>query len=188
MITLLTAPSFEPVSLDAAKLACRIDGTEFDGLLPTLISAAREMAEHECGQAFAGATLRVELHDWPAAGEVLSVRDARAVAVSYWTGSGWAVFTGLWFGAEAGGTVVEPATAWPELGERPLGPRVRIDITVGPAAEDQAAATAAVPASVRTWILAQVAYWVRNPEAASDRVLTTSPLLAGLLWPHRRYG
>lgn len=184
----LTPPSVEPISVEEAKLACRIDDDAFDLIIPGLIAAAREMAEHETGVRWLEQMLREELRDWPAADCPLRVRRPTAVAVSYWTGSAWQAFTGIDFGEVAGGTVVAPLTAWPELGAKPVGARVRIDVTTGGTADTPDAARAAVPAGVRLWITSQVAYWLRNPEAATDGGKTPAPHLGSLLDPWRTYG
>ena len=44
-ITALTGPTAEPVSLAEAKLHCRVDGSDDDALITTLISVARGHAE-----------------------------------------------------------------------------------------------------------------------------------------------
>lgn len=61
MLTVITAPSVEPVTLAEAKSHCRIDAdiTEHDGLLELLIQAAREQAEHDTGRALITQTLQV---------------------------------------------------------------------------------------------------------------------------------
>lgn len=38
-----------PLSLTFVKEWCRIDGNEFDGILPTMIATATTMASHETG-------------------------------------------------------------------------------------------------------------------------------------------
>lgn len=43
------APASEPVTLAEAKTHCKVDGSDDDGLLTTLISAARSHVEKHCG-------------------------------------------------------------------------------------------------------------------------------------------
>jgi uncharacterized phiE125 gp8 family phage protein len=43
------APASEPLTLAEAKLQCRVDGSDEDGLLSDLISAARSHVEKYCG-------------------------------------------------------------------------------------------------------------------------------------------
>ena len=47
--------------------------------------------------------------------------------------------------------------------------------------------TAPMPAPVQTWCAAQVAYWIDQPAAATERPMVKSPLLDGLLDPYRTY-
>ena len=82
------------------KTWCRIDGAEFDAIMPTMIASATSLASHECG-------------------------------VDY--------------------------------------------------------ATEAMPEAVQQWCAAQVAYWINNPEAATEKALTQSPFISGLLDPFRQY-
>lgn len=51
-LKIITPPQSEPVSLAEAKEHLRIDGTDHDNLLTSLISAARRAAEEFCRRAF----------------------------------------------------------------------------------------------------------------------------------------
>ena len=159
---LLTAPTAEPVTLDEAKLAARLgDSAAFDGLVPGLIAAARQLAEQATGRQLMAQTWRTELADWPATTDIIAVHQATAAAVSYWTGSTWATLAGsaYEFGAVDNGTALAPVigTAWPSLADKAIGPRVRIDLTAG------TTDAADVPDCVRLYIRAAVAYGIDNP-------------------------
>lgn len=159
---LLTAPTAEPVTLDEAKLAARLgDSTAFDALLPGLITAARQVAEQKTCRQLMAQTWRTELADWPASSDVIAVHQATAAAVSYWSGSAWATLAGsaYEFGAVDNGTALAPAigTSWPTLGDKAIGPRVRIDLTAG------ATDAADVPECVKLYIKAATAYGIDNP-------------------------
>ena len=52
-----TAPAIEPVSVDEAKVFCRIDTTEDDALIASLITAARQASEHYTGRSYITQTL-----------------------------------------------------------------------------------------------------------------------------------
>lgn len=183
---LLTAPTAEPVTLDEAKLAARIGGsTAFDALVPGLIVAARQLAEQETGRQLMAQTWRTELTDWPASTDVIAVHQATSAAVSYWTGSAWMTMAdaGYEFGALDNGTALAPAisTSWPTLGDKAVGPRVRIDLTAG------ATDAADVPECVKLYIKALVAHWVDNPSAAASNRTVEAPFLRLLLDPARIY-
>jgi len=178
---LLTAPTAEPVTLDQVKFAARLTGTTaFDAMLPVYMQAAREIAEMETRWRWMQQQWRIERYDWPSACEVLELGGATAVALSYWsTSNSWAPMDGGSFGwADADpGVVIGPLVgqSWPSLGDVPAGPRVRIDITVG------VADPAAVPAAIKTFIMAMVAYWVENPQAYTERPHMATPAALALL-------
>ncbi|PTT91202.1 hypothetical protein DBR42_04365, partial [Pelomonas sp. HMWF004] len=167
MPTTISLTGAEPVDKAAVKLAARVDTDALDDMIDSLITSAREQAEHLTGRTYRPQVLREELADWPAATDAIAVCQATACAVSYWTGSAWsAPLNGSAYVFAAGGigsngTVLAPATGtnWPTLGARPVGPRVRIDLTAGPAAP------ADVPARVKLFVTASVAAWLATPEA-----------------------
>ena len=47
--------------------------------------------------------------------------------------------------------------------------------------------TTEMPEPVKVWCAAQVAYWLSNPEAGSDKKILQSPFHLGLLDPFRTY-
>lgn len=69
-LALITAPTVEPITLAEAKTQCRVDSdlTDDDGLLGTLISAAREHAENLTKRAFISQTWEKTLDAFPGAG------------------------------------------------------------------------------------------------------------------------
>ncbi len=64
-IVVVTQPSVEPVTLDEAKLFCRIDGNTQNELVSGLITAAREYAEAFTKRAFITTTFRQSLDRFP---------------------------------------------------------------------------------------------------------------------------
>lgn len=67
---LLAGPAEEPVSLVEAKAYLKIDNTAEDGLITTLIGAARLHVEGVTGKALLAQSWRVVLDDWPDNGVV----------------------------------------------------------------------------------------------------------------------
>ena len=66
MSTVLTVPpAQEPVSLADAKAYCRVDVTDDDALLATLITAARSELERNLGRAFITQSWTYYLDRWP---------------------------------------------------------------------------------------------------------------------------
>lgn len=184
---LLTPPPVEPVEPDDAKLALRIDGTEFDVLLPGLIASARQVAEQETGRAFVTQTWRTELEDWPDAADVIAVYRPSACAITYWDGSAWTALagSGYVYAPSGRGTVLAPAlgSSWPALGDIAIGPRVRIDLTAGLAA----ASAADVPECVKTYVTALVGQMIQSPDLNATQAAAAHPLLARLLDSQRLY-
>lgn len=178
---LLTAPTAEPVSLDEVKFAARLTGsTSFDAALPVYMQGAREIAEMETGVRWMQQQWRAERSCWPGPIDVIELAGATAVAISYWSAANtWATMapgTFVWADADPGvviGALV--GQAWPTLGDVAAGPRVRIDVTVG------ATDAANVPAAIKTFIMAMVAYWVENPQAYTDKPHLASPATLALL-------
>lgn len=184
-----TDSSAEPVSVDEAKLAARFTAGALDTAIQGYITTAREAAEHITGRCYREQVLRTELRCWPQSCEAIAVHQATACAVTYWNGSAWVPL------AEAGyvfapggigdcGTALAPATgtSWPVLGERPVGPRVRIDLTAGPAD------STTVPEAVKLYIQAVVAAWVQEPAASQDARRVANPLFDRLLDGERLFG
>ena len=67
MLTQLSPPSAEPLSLAEAKLHLRVDAdiTEEDGLIAALIVTARQQAEHRTGRALVSQQWRLGLDQFP---------------------------------------------------------------------------------------------------------------------------
>lgn len=184
---LLTQPTAEPVTVDDAKAALRIDGTEFDDVLPALIASARQVAEHEVGRAFVAQTWRAELDDWPADTDLIPVYRPSACAITYWDGAAFVSLagSGYVYAPSGRGTVLAPAldAAWPDLGDIAIGHRVRIDLTAGVAA----ASAAAVVACVKQYITALVGQMIQSPDLNATQAAAAHPLLARLLDSQRLY-
>lgn len=180
----------EPVTLAAAKLAARLDSddTTLDGYVGTCIAAARARAEQVTGRAYVQRTVRTELADWPAADRVLPGYQASACAVTYLDTSGtWVTLdTSLYDLAPLrSGMAIAPtiaAQAWPTLGQRNIGPRVTVTLTVGPADPP-----ATVPDSVKLYIMAHVTAMVDNPSAVAASSLQVSDMFDRLLDDQRLY-
>lgn len=67
---LLAGPAEEPVSLAEAKAFLKVDDSAEDGLITTLIGAARLHVEGVTGKALLAQSWRIVLDDWPEGGVV----------------------------------------------------------------------------------------------------------------------
>ena len=65
-LRLITAPTTQPVSTATAKTFLRVDGTDDDTLIASLIKAVTEKGEELSRRAFITQTLEMTLDDWPA--------------------------------------------------------------------------------------------------------------------------
>ncbi|GAA0566699.1 head-tail connector protein [Rhizomicrobium electricum] len=69
-LQLLTPPAAEPVTLAEAKAHLKIDTSDEDALVATLITAARARAEWHTGRAFVTQRWRLRLDAWPQQGVI----------------------------------------------------------------------------------------------------------------------
>jgi uncharacterized phiE125 gp8 family phage protein len=184
-LILITPPTIEPVSVAEAKLAARLDGSHWDTIVAGAIAGAREVAEHQTGRKFMAQVIRLELVDWPTTADELPCYRPTAVAITYWNGSAWVALAGGAFAwaAQDPGFVMAPAlgTSWPTLGEVAVGPRVRVDATVG------ATDAADVPAAATGFIKAMVAVIAADPTLTVTDALASSAYLPRMLDPLRLY-
>jgi uncharacterized phiE125 gp8 family phage protein len=185
---LLTPSTVPAVTVADAKFAARLDGSHWDTPVAAMIAAAQQVAEHETGLRLMQQVWRYELEDWPAADDLLPELRPSAVAVSYWTGSNWAVLnTNAYVWTPAGPTGAHIALApvlggsWPALGTVALGPRVRVDVTSG------AADASAVPPAAAQFIKALVALLVADPTLTAEDAMESHKYLRHILNPVRLY-
>jgi hypothetical protein len=81
-LTLLYPPTSEPVSLTEAKLHCRVDGTQDDTRITSLIVAARTWCEKSLGKQMVQATWKQTMDHFPSA--VMPPSDFRGYPASGW--------------------------------------------------------------------------------------------------------
>jgi uncharacterized phiE125 gp8 family phage protein len=67
---MLTPPGVEPLTLAEAKHWLRVDHTDDDGLIASLIRAAREIVEARTGRAVMAQMWRIVVDSWPADGRL----------------------------------------------------------------------------------------------------------------------
>ncbi|WP_116652871.1 head-tail connector protein [Pelagibacterium sediminicola] len=159
---LLAGPAQEPVSLVQAKAHLRVDDDAEDGLIESLITAARVHIEGVTGRALLEQSWRLVRDDWPANGIVMlpvgPVQSLDEIRTYDEHGEPHIIDTE---GALLDGHGIPPRVVLP--GNRPsirerLG--VEIDYTAGygKAPED-------VPADLIQALLTLVAYWYENRDA-----------------------
>ncbi len=178
MLQRISTTGDEPVSLADAKVAARVDGDELDALISGYITAARQQAEQITGRAYRAGTWAWTGSDWPC--DRIAILGVAAARVKRWDGSALVTVAPQGYvcapAADRPGTEVVPAlgAAWPDLPSIAAGARVVIELDVAVDPDD-------VGDSVKTYIKAQVASWLKNPEAMVSSSLVRNPLLDRLL-------
>ncbi|SFV35878.1 phage conserved hypothetical protein, phiE125 gp8 family [Devosia crocina] len=158
---LLAGPAEEPVSLAEAKGFLKVDDGAEDGLITTLIGAARLHVEGITGKALLAQNWRMVLDDWPDDGVVkLPVAPLIAIiAISVTDGNGASHDLPLdQFRSEPDRLIVpRVVVGMPRMQERQ---GIEIDFTAGSGAEP-----ADVPPDLRQAILGLVAHWHEHRDA-----------------------
>jgi uncharacterized phiE125 gp8 family phage protein len=184
---LVTGPAVEPITLDEAKAHLRVDSTAEDGLIQSLITAARLHTETLTGRALITQTWRMVLDDWPtnnvliiSLGPLQQVTELRV----YEDEDVLVTIQPTEYLVETVGVPARLAMrdhqSWPKPG-RPIG-GIEIDLTVGygDLADD-------VPRSLRQAILQIVAHWYANREAVGIGIgaVHVPATVDALIAPHR---
>jgi uncharacterized phiE125 gp8 family phage protein len=177
------APAEEPITAEQCKLDSKIDGTEFDSVLPAHIQAAREECENVANQKLITQTWRAARSSWPRSDDVISLSPVQSATVSFWNGTTWETLaTEQWaLLPYAGGQVLIHADGieWPNLADL-AGHRVRVDVVCG------YGNAAAVPAALKMWMRQRVASMLESPSGMTDnRKRTKGHFVDGLADAHR---
>ena len=158
---LLAGPAEEPVSVAEAKAFLRLDDGLEDGLVTTLIGAARMHVEGVTAKALLAQSWRVVLDDWPLDGVVrLPVTPFVAVTeITAYDAAGGAHTVPLAQFMSEPDRLLLPANVagMPALRERQ---GIEIDYVAGFGTEPED-----VPADLRQALLALVGYWFEHRDA-----------------------
>ena len=161
-LTLKTAPSAEPITLDEAKLHCKVDGADDDALITALIVTARHQAEQRTSRALITQQWEQTLDSFPVDGiELANPKLVSVESVTYLDENGvrqtlanteYQVVTDELIGR------ILPAygKVWPSCRVQPGS--VAINYTCG------YGAAAAVPAGIKSWMLLAVGTWYAQRE------------------------
>lgn len=182
---LIEGPAAEPVSLSQAKLFLKIDGSEDDELVATLITAARLMVEAASNRILISQTWRLVLDEWPwdrvlrlPVGPVSSVLSARVLDAASTPQP-----------VPANVLVLEPGNdppliringSPPSIGRLARGLEIDVVAGFGPDA-------AQVPAPLRQAVLRLAARWYENRGDVVTRDAAALPAeIAALVQPFKR--
>lgn len=159
VITPVTQPTTEPVTLATAKVHLRVDGTEEDTYIGLLVSGARQQVENFCGRPFTSQTLAVtyELSEPyvlpPGAGEPTAV-------TGFFTDVAQLPHMGTWLEEYRKGITINR-----EVSLLDIGPQT-YTVTV--------AVTPDCPAVVQLAILELAAEWYKNRESSVNGAITVA--------------
>ena len=168
MLTQLSTPAAEPLTLAEAKLHLRVDAdiTDDDSLITALIVTARQQAEHRTGRALVSQQWRYAIDTFPADSLELPLPKLQSVqSVSYLDSAGtrqtlanteYDVITDELVGR------LLPAygKTWPDCRVRPGSVQVSYTCGYGAAAD--------VPQSIKAWMLLAIGAWYENREALTS--------------------
>lgn len=168
--TLITAPAVEPVSATEAKAHLRVDGSDEDTLIASLITAARQEVEKYTGRALITQTWEVSGPAFPWGGAAIELPRPplqTVSSVSYldaagdtqvWASSNYTVDAPAGDFAPKGMIIPTPAAFYPATVAHPLAVTVRFVAGFGDAGSD-------VPEVYRRALLVLLAHLFENREA-----------------------
>ena len=182
-LTETTAPSVEPVILVDMKLFLRVDGTEDDLIITSLIIAARRNAEIFCNRSFITTTWKISLPNFPTTIELPRPPAISVPTVKYYDTDNvqQTLDTSYYetdFESEPGRITLAYGYSWPSVYDILLPVEVNYTAGFGAAASD-------VPDDIITAVKLQVAELYENrlsPPEESAKVMSAA---RSLLWPYR---
>ena len=179
------APASEPVTLAEAKLHLAVTHTDHDALISSLITAAREQAEHRAQRSLIDQQWTLSLDAFPPEIELLMGRVTSVTSIQYVDPDG---VTQSLPGAGAYLDNRSDYAQWlvPAYGTDWPVTRDEVNaVTVVYRAGEASAAN--VPAGVKQWILLLVEQWYDNRAAGAEREIREQPrpFWDGLLDPIR---
>jgi len=179
-LSLTTPPAVEPVTLDDAKAHLKVDTTDDDALITSLISAARARAEWHTGRAFVTQSWTLWLDGWPGIIEIpLPPLQSVASVTAYALDDSATVLDAATYQVDTASSparlTLKPTTAPPAALRRINAIAVAFTAGYGDAGSD-------VPAPVREAILKIVANFYVN---RGDTAAVTPAEALALLAPYR---
>jgi uncharacterized phiE125 gp8 family phage protein len=172
-LKLITAPTEEPLTLAEAKLQCRIDGSDEDTLLTSLITVARQQAEQRTGSAVLTQTWELALDDFPRGAIDLLMAPIQSItSVKYIDPEGVEQTVGSSnYALDSYGVqhqvVPGYGYSWPAV--RNITHAVKVRFVAGYASKTD------VPASLKQWMLLAIATMFRNREAVVSGSVSELP-------------
>lgn len=185
--TISTGPTVEPISLDEAKVHARIEESEDDAYVLSLIVAAREYVQKFTRRQLITATWKLLLDDFPGVGGTIELPFPPLQSVGSITyidnnGDSQTLDSSLY----RVDTDTEPGRVTPAYGEqwesaRSITGAVTVTYDAG-----YGATGSTVPMAIRQALKLLVSQWYENREPTISGTITKVPFAAeSLLWPYR---
>lgn len=156
---LLTPPAVEPLSLIDAKTFLRVEHSDDDAIIASLVSAARNHVEALTRNALIVQTWRLVLDRWPDGGRIAPritpLRALTAARVFDAANESSAIDPDIFVVDAAAGVLAAPAWSLPIPGRNAAGIELDIEVGYGAAASD-------VPPILLQAIRMLVAHWYDN--------------------------
>lgn len=178
-LRLITAPTTYPITLEEAKLHCRIDTAADDALVTALIAAATDVCEQKIGRAIMPQTWEVTLDAFPDYIQLTRVPVTSITSLKYYDLDGvQQTLSGAAYSLaqdDFGFARVDPVygTTWPTAQDR-------LD-TVAVRYLAGYANAAAVPEGIKQWIKLMVSTMYENRETEAQYATHTLAFADGLL-------
>lgn len=168
-IRLITPPSSYPVTTDEANAQCRIDGSDEDTLITSLIAAATDYVEQYTGRAIMPQTWELVLDDFSDSMMIPKGPATSITSVKYYdTFSELQTVSSTHYTLDAASNpqwlVRASDYAWPDVAEGVNNVIVRFEC-----------GSAQPPASIKHAILLLVGQWFDNRAAVSDKAMIAVP-------------
>lgn len=168
-LTVITAPTFEPVTLTEMKTHLRYDYDNENTLIETLIRAAREWVENYTGRALVEQTLEYAIDSYPDEMRLPRPPIIEVESFKYTDSAGTSTLLAAnQYTLDTSAPLlprIVPAynVSWPGTRSQPSSLRIRYK--AGYAREGSPDDHAAVPASLRAAIKLLVGHWFKNRES-----------------------
>ncbi|MCH9806763.1 MAG: head-tail connector protein [Alphaproteobacteria bacterium] len=185
-LQMTSGPAIEPITLAEAKAHLRVDGTEEDQLISSLILTSRLHIEAALGLALITQAWKLLLDKWPKTAEVrIRLRPLQSVSeVKVYDTDGQAAIVPPehYISDTTGnpGRLVPARQGWPQPGRRANGIEIAFTAGYGDAETD-------VPAPIRQALLLLVAHWYehRDPVEIGTPGVAIPAAVSRLLKPYR---
>ncbi len=182
MLSILTPPAAEPVSVVEAKRHLRLETSSEDAFVERLVTAARRVVEERTGRALVSQTARLTLDRAPERAVTFPRAPLNAVLeVAVLTdASSWTPVSTDLYAIETGeGARVVATGFWPRAVQPVAGVRIDAEVGYGP--------RGAAPADLQQAVLLLVAHFFERREPAIDgRAAVLPHSIEALLASYRR--